>query len=66
MSSIDIDECTTGVHGCLQNQQCINRPGNYVCECVTGYELLNGTCEGNIITISYIYKLNVPHYPTCP
>ena len=49
-SSIDIDECTTGVHGCLQTQQCINRPGNYVCECVTGYELLNGTCEGNALS----------------
>ena len=46
MLLLDIDECTTGVHNCIQNQQCVNRPGNYVCECLIGYELLNGTCEG--------------------
>ena len=44
---LDIDECTTGVHNCTQNQQCVNRLGNYVCGCVIGYELLNGICEGN-------------------
>ena len=51
MPSIDIDECTTGVHNCTQNQQCINRPGSFICECVSGYELLNGTCEGDALAI---------------
>ena len=44
---IDIDECSTGVHNCAQNQQCVDRPGTFICECVRGYKLLNGTCEGN-------------------
>ena len=44
---LDIDECTTGTHNCTQNQRCINSPGFYVCECAIGYELINGTCEGN-------------------
>ena len=45
---LDVDECTTGVHNCTQNnQQCVNRLGSFICECVSGYELLNGTCEGN-------------------
>ena len=43
---IDINECSTGVHNCTQNQQCVNRPGDYECECVSGYELVNETCEG--------------------
>ena len=45
----DIDECSTDVHNCTQNQQCVNRPGDYECECVSGYELVNGICEGNIM-----------------
>ena len=50
---IDIDECSTGDHNCTQNHlQCVNRPGTFICECVTGYELLNGTCEGNKIAHS--------------
>ena len=43
---IDIDECSTGDHNCTQNQQCVNMPGTLICECVSGYELLNGNCEG--------------------
>ena len=45
--SSDIDECSTGVHNCTQNQQCVNSPGDYQCKCVSGYELLNEICEGN-------------------
>ena len=44
---LDIDECTTGVHNCTLNQQCVNKPGGYDCECVHGYKLLNGICEGS-------------------
>ena len=44
---LDIDECTTGTHNCTQNQQCVNSPGSFVCECISGYELLNELCEGN-------------------
>ena len=45
ITMLDIDECSTGVHNCTQNQQCVNRPGNYVCECFCGYELVDGICE---------------------
>ena len=44
---IDIDECSTGDYSCAQNQQCVNRPGTFICVCVSGYELLNGVCKGN-------------------
>ena len=44
---LDIDECSTGDHNCTQNQQCINEPRTFICKCVNGYELVNGTCEGN-------------------
>ena len=45
---LDIDECSTGVHNCIQNQQCVNTPGDYECECISGYRLVNETCEGNM------------------
>ena len=43
---IDINECTAETHNCTQNQRCVNMPGNFMCKCVSGYELSNGTCEG--------------------
>ena len=49
---LDIDECSTGVHNCTQNQQCVNRPGDYECECVSGYELVNEICQGNEAIVS--------------
>ena len=42
---LDIDECSTGVHNCTQNRQCVNTPGDYECECFSGYELVDGICE---------------------
>ena len=53
---IDIDECSTGVHNCTQNQQCIDKPGTFRCECIRGYRLLNGICEGNIKHCQNIFK----------
>ena len=47
----DIDECffaaTTGVDLCEDdgNSQCVNSEGTFVCECVPGYEQINGTCS---------------------
>ena len=45
---LDIDECSTGDHNCSQRQKCINRIGDYICVCASGYELLNDVCEGKI------------------
>ena len=53
---LDIDECSTGEHNCTQNQQCVNRPGDYQCECISGYELLNGNCEGNVQLMQLILE----------
>ena len=46
-----MDECSTGVHNCTQDQKCVNRLGTFICECASGYELINGICEGNEIQI---------------
>lgn len=34
---LDVDECATNNGGC--SQVCLNRPGNFSCECRTGYVL---------------------------
>ena len=47
-NALDIDECSTGDHNCTQNHlQCVNMPGTFICECVSGYELVNENCQGN-------------------
>ena len=53
---LDIDECSTGDHNCTQNQQCVNRNGTFICECISGYRLPGGICRGNErskVAISY-------------
>ena len=35
----DIDECEDGTHRCSGGQECVNRPGDYLCQCPTGYRL---------------------------
>ena len=52
---LDIDECSTGDHNCTQNQQCVNMPGTFICECVSGYELVNGICEGNQLVMIILF-----------
>ena len=44
---LDIDECLIKIHKCPQNQSCVNRPGDYVCKCESGYKLSNDFCIGN-------------------
>ena len=47
----DIDECS-GPNKC--QQKCVNKPGNYSCDCHVGYRLNNDsiTCSG-ALTIPY-------------
>ncbi|RMB98154.1 hypothetical protein DUI87_25634 [Hirundo rustica rustica] len=33
----DIDECAAKMHYCHANTVCVNLPGSYRCDCVTGY-----------------------------
>ncbi|CAG2228184.1 unnamed protein product [Mytilus edulis] len=42
----DINECSGGVNPCdtSSNQRCVNTPGSFVCQCVTGYQNDTGTC----------------------
>ena len=44
---IDVDECSNGTNTCsklVKTSKCVNLPGNYKCNCPTGYKDLNGTC----------------------
>ncbi|CAB3233136.1 unnamed protein product [Arctia plantaginis] len=34
---VDDDECATGQHACRNLETCRNRPGGYICECITGF-----------------------------
>ena len=55
---VDIDECTTGVHNCAQDQCCVNTPGGYYCECFSGYEIIGGVCKGNSNLTSYLFIID--------
>ncbi|XP_019553970.3 hemicentin-1 [Aedes albopictus] len=42
---VDVDECTTGEHSCLQNgQSCINTNGGFECVCAVGYRMYTDGC----------------------
>ena len=36
---IELDECTTGIHNCNSQEDCINTIGSFICKCSAGYEL---------------------------
>ena len=47
--TIDIDECDTNTNSC--NQTCVNTIGSYVCTCLEGYIVTNGThCRGRFFS----------------
>ena len=44
----DVDECNAVNNPCdtANNQKCVNTAGSYICQCVTGYHNVSGTCTG--------------------
>ena len=42
----DVDECTIDSHSCDTRAECINTPGNFTCECQSGYAGDGMTCNG--------------------
>ena len=42
----DIDECATGSHSCDARAVCTNTPGNFTCECQSGYTGDGMICSG--------------------
>ena len=34
---LDVDECTSHIHGCHYNASCNNTDGSYTCKCKTGF-----------------------------
>lgn len=42
----DVNECLVGLHTCGPQQNCINTPGSFRCECPTGYRIDGPSCLG--------------------
>ncbi|XP_046419384.1 nidogen isoform X1 [Neodiprion fabricii] len=42
---VDVNECTSGIHTCSPDANCINNEGSHVCQCLDGYEGDGRTCE---------------------
>ena len=60
---VDVDECSQENGGC--SQVCLNRPGNFSCECLTGYILAENAkdCIGKHFELmKYIIMTVIP----CP
>ncbi len=51
--AVDIDECTQNNGSC--DQICVNVDGSYFCDCEVGYQLVNGSCQGDL---SLVRQLN--------
>ena len=43
----DVDECTIDSHSCDARAVCTNTPGNFTCECQSGYAGNGTICSGN-------------------
>ena len=54
---LDIDECSETPMICGAGAACINQEGNYTCECVVGFEMVNGTCLGKDFIFFLCYAL---------
>jgi hypothetical protein len=44
----DIDECKTGLLTCNAGEQCVHKPGNASCECLSGYSRVGNLCQGRV------------------
>lgn len=44
--STDRNECLENIANCTGGTRCVNTDGGYLCQCPSGYNLLNGTCVG--------------------
>lgn len=47
---LDVDECSSSDQPCGEGHVCINGPGNYRCECKSGYsfDVISRTCIGKL------------------
>lgn len=45
---VDINECTSGIHTCSVNAQCINNPGSFTCRCNVGFSGDGHNCESKL------------------
>ena len=61
----DIDECSSGSHGCHQNATCINTAGHYDCICKPGLTGNGRNCSGEAIII-FTFVKRQPKEPTPP
>lgn len=55
----EIDECSTGAHGCDVHADCINTLGSYHCVCQHGYAGNGYKCERKS-TVSLQQQVQVP------
>ena len=62
---LDIDECSTGEHGCDMLATCVNTDGSYTCNCFPGYSGDGvadvGSCTGTEqqLTTSYSHHAHL-------
>ena len=47
----DVDECTIDSHSCDSHAECINTPGNFTCECQSGYAGDGMICNGKVVAV---------------
>ena len=52
--AVDIDECDEGIDNCGENEECVDEPGSYICQCISGYHQSNGSesCVGKVFNHS--------------
>ena len=59
LSFTDLDECAEN-DACAVNEVCVNTVGSYTCSCAPGYSGEAGSCQGNCISLFFLFACNSP------
>ena len=62
MWTADMNECTSGIHGCNLHATCHNTQGSYTCSCNRGYTGNGFTCTGIVYIMSVHYNHEMCHH----
>ena len=58
---LDINECEEIPPVCGASSTCTNTDGSYTCTCVTGFEMVDGSCIGMFLVFKFFF-INVLDY----
>ena len=60
-SFVDVNECDETPNVCGANSTCTNTRGSFTCTCETGFEMVDGSCVGNLFLLLHFNMKDLFH-----